>query len=737
MHHKTCRQAPLGAALRAAASIALVVVLLASAGAKALSSGRAYELVSPPDKSGGDVMAFAGQTRSALDGNAIGFVSLRGFGDVAGTGVTVDYLAERSAEASPGSNGWATHALTPPQDTNSVRSLGAGSQAGYVGGFSTDLQQGVFYATSPVGSSPYVEDVPNLYLRTDLRTPGAGAYSLVTACPLCGETGSSLAALPGTPATARFLLPRLADASSDFRHVIFESAFNLTADAPPQPPLCLSSFFAAPAFCHLRLYDWDHGALRLAGILPDGSAADVSIAGQGARNDHLTTHTISDGSDGHSRIFFTEPTDASGNVNGFAGAIAGNLFVRVDNTTTAQLNASERTSGDDAYAPATFLDATPDGRRAYFMTAQALTDDAPVDTDQKIYMYDTTKPASAPDKLTLLNVDSEPQDGADARGLVGTSRDGRYVYMIVIGQLVRGGPLGDAHLYLWHDGAISEVSHLGNGDTLFENMTSAPAWELELRQARVSPDGKHLLFIDLSAPPRYDPATCGTFGCRELYVYSADTGRVVCASCDPGGAPPTSHVTDVAVGEAGVTWHETHAMSDDGRYVFFNTADALVPEDVNHQRDAYEYDTTTGRVSLLSSGVSPSESVFLDASADGRNAFFVTRDQLVGWDRDDAYDLYDARVGGGFPEPPTAPPACAGEECQGSPSAGPSAPPVSTTGYRGAGNVRGVLRARRSRTCARGHATGRTRGKRRCVKSKRRRHHRASAKRAGSARRAA
>ena len=57
---------------------------------------------------------------------------------------------------------------------------------------------------------------------------------------------------------------------------------------------------------------------------------------------------------------------------------------------------------------------------------------------------------------------------------------------------------------------------------------------------------------------------------------------------------------------------------------------------------------------------------FVDASASGNDAFFLTREQLVGIDTDDQIDLYDARVGGGLaePEPATATAAVPGRRLQ-------------------------------------------------------------------------
>ena len=70
-----------------------------------------------------------------------------------------------------------------------------------------------------------------------------------------------------------------------------------------------------------------------------------------------------------------------------------------------------------------------------------------------------------------------------------------------------------------------------------------------------------------------------------------------------------------------------------------------------------------------------------DASANGDDAFFLTRQQLVGIDTDDSVDLYDARVGGGLASqnPPPPPPPCQGDDCQppATPQTGP--PPNGTT----------------------------------------------------------
>jgi hypothetical protein len=326
----------------------------------------------------------------------------------------------------------------------------------------------------------------------------------------------------------------------------------------------------------------------------------------------------------------------------------------------------------------------------FFTTSEALTDNAPTDGQTKLYMYDTTKPDTDSHNLTLLSVDSEPADGADVQGVMGASEDGHYVYFIAIGQLVAGLPGPGAGtgvdlfgVYLWHDGVVSYIGGIYVGDS--DENTPVDVQDNPI-ESRVTPDGKHLLFMStngagLTGYDQESEGACGSnlpgSGCQELYVYSADDGRLSCASCNPSGAPPVSNAstqTRAHGGGSSTTSVVSRALSDDGRRVFFTSGDALVPQDTNGKLDAYEYDVPSGTVHLLSSGSDPSDSYFMGASGNGDEAFILTRQRLVGWDTDNSYDLYDVRAGGGFPEPATAGSACVGGECRGPLSSPPGSP---------------------------------------------------------------
>jgi hypothetical protein len=678
-----------------AATVLLTIsVAISPAGATAsypgqgfLPDNRAWEMVTPPDKHGVDVPLEPSATRAAADGSAITFALSAGIGDVVGTGVTGDYLAERARNLNPGNSGWTTHAISPQQTPMPAVVVWDAFTPQYEGEFSADLNVGVYVAWSPLTEDSFTRLVPNLYRRADLRTPGAGSYESLTACPFCEQVNTPVPPRNGEIQAYR---PHYLAASPDLSVVLFESLQRLTTDTPPQPSGCtVEEGGGLP--CRSHLYESVDGSVLLAGVLPDGAAADMSVTGS-----LVGPHLVSDGSDGHRRVFFTQPTDAAGHtVSELTTAaqqkllketLVGKIFMRIDGATTEQVNLSERTDcgiaspGESpkvppactgatapvAVAPATYLAASVDGTRVFFESSQALTDDAPVNGEGKLYMYDASKPGSDPHNLTLISRDEEPTDGGSTSGMpfLGASADGRYVYFTSEGKLVKGqvGKAGGGRyfIYLWHDGTLTDV---GVSSARTSEMEDNVAIGAE-RQTRVTPDGRHLLF------PMLVPGTCDKNVCRQLNLYSADTNTVTCVSCDPNGGPTTAAASVLPEGHAAdqvatpLGWHESHPLSDDGHYVFFTTAQSPVPEDTNGVEDAYEYNAQSGEVHLLSSGESAKPSFFVEATHDGSDAFFGTREQLSGWDVDGAYDLYDARVGGGFPEPPPPPPSCQGDACQ-------------------------------------------------------------------------
>ena len=323
----------------------------------------------------------------------------------------------------------------------------------------------------------------------------------------------------------------------------------------------------------------------------------------------------------------------------------------------------------------------------------------------------------------------------DVINAIGASEDGHRLYFTASAQLVPGGPpVNESGIYHWQDADGTPggtLSFVGGVSASAATAINGEEGFARAQVGRVTPDGHHLLFQASTGEelaPEYehgqcdgeDPLVSSSASCAQVYVYRGESSTplkpdVVCASCNPSGAPGTAHAWLQRVADAGyaaVTTHLSHALSDDGRYAFFSTAEKLVPEDSNGLEDAYVYDTAAEEPRLLSSGESPSPSYFADASASGRDAFFLTYEQLSGWDTDTNNDVYDARAGGGLPEPPPAPPACQGDACQPAPNQLSDPTPASSS-FAGAGNQKQRARLR----CRKGQRKVKARkGKARCVK---------------------
>jgi hypothetical protein len=215
-----------------------------------------------------------------------------------------------------------------------------------------------------------------------------------------------------------------------------------------------------------------------------------------------------------------------------------------------------------------------------------------------------------------------------------------------------------------------------------------------------------------------------------VYLYDAAEHKLVCASCNPTGARPVGAEakeevlvndevwganTFLAANVPGFTPYANYAAVYQSRYLsnsgrlFFNSHEALAPQDVNGQWDVYEYElpeigscTTSnatfsprsaGCVNLISSGESAEESAFLDASENGDDVFFLSASKLVPQDAEASLSLYDAHVCGaeGVPCTPavTPPPPCTTEaSCKPSPEPQPSiyGAPASAT-FSGPGNI--------------------------------------------------
>jgi hypothetical protein len=386
-----------------------------------------------------------------------------------------------------------------------------------------------------------------------------------------------------------------------------------------------------------------------------------------------------------------------------------------------------------------FRGASADGSRALFMDCHHLTEDSTAVTTgagcsdsvngpcrfatcgsggheysytftgDDLYEYDFDRPVGQ--RLTDLTIDHNGGDplGANVQGVLGSSEDGSHLYFVADGDLAAGAVAGQPNLYLWHEGEpIKFIATLAPGDER--------DWRAGLaeRSAEVTPDGQAVVFQSTRALTGFDNdgprcvVTRSTVGvtytagaCSELYVYDAGSsgaGSLTCASCSPVGALPSED------GGYLPNWDESPAyqqrvISASGGRVFFDSPEALVEPAVNGLESVYEWEalgegtctaqaasSVTGGCTYLLSGVSNEPATFLDADVTGDNVFFTTRAQLIPEDKTQLVQVYDARVGGGFPHPSTA---CTGTGCQGVPPAPPTFATPSSVTFNGTGNFPG------------------------------------------------
>jgi hypothetical protein len=320
------------------------------------------------------------------------------------------------------------------------------------------------------------------------------------------------------------------------------------------------------------------------------------------------------------------------------------------------------------------LEETPDGSKVFFLDEKhgpGITPDSnAAENEPDLYEYNVTNK-----ELTDLTVDNT--EHADARGILGiggeNTEQGSYVYFVAGGifspEASQGGCLLEVNglttgegcnLYLRHGGTTTFIATLSpkdeQGASHFGDVFDWPV-SPHSRTAEVSPNGRYVVYGNIALTGQYA-------GEPEILRYDAGAAEkheqsIVCVSCSPpsatvqGGAQvPRSSLAEINGAD------RQRDILNDGR-VLFNTNATLVPQDVNHQADVYEWEN--GAPHLISAGTSEAgSSVFADASTNGNDIFFTTGQSLVPQDEDEISDVYDARENGGFPPPPK--PTCANTE---------------------------------------------------------------------------
>jgi len=649
--------------------------------------GRGYELVSSGDTNSADlvgprntrglVINYPVQIKaSSPTGEAATYTSWTSFGEAEGAPATSQYLSRRTA------GGWVTENVSP-------------------GGF-----------------QPKIQIPPYIGFSADLRF-GAAQATKTPLAPGCPAGPESLYLHESDTHSNRCLTPEHANTTGEFGY-----CFNYAGASEDGSRVFFQStapYAGAPTGSGVSLYEFHEGQIHVVSVLPNKTepATPAANTAFGARNSEecqngqtILHNAIS--ADGTKAIWTYVPNSGTSQ-----------LLDRVGGEETVQLDKSQggASSGEGLYWAA-----SKNGQVVYFTSPRRLLKNVKAEPGHEdLYRYDFS--AEAP--LTDVTFDSAEPASGDVQGVLGASEDGRVVYYVSAAALTGSeenefgerAEAGKNNLYRYDAGEgenrfIAQLSKEDKRD-----------WETQPTEltARVTPDGQHLAFLSVETKNltegHYDNTLAATEGkfegkkqcqlailsddiftgsnaCPEAFVYDASSGKLACASCNPAGSRPlgpTLFPSWSSMSEG------PRVISDNGQRVFFESFDRISGEDENASRDVYEfelpgsgsctvanpsYDSSAGGCHfLISSGRSPDESYLIDASANGRDAFFSTREELVGWDSNEHYDVYDYREGGGFPEPPVPVPPCDGEAgCKPPPSSPPAAPAPATPSFNGPGN---------------------------------------------------
>jgi hypothetical protein len=688
---------------------------------------RAYEQASPVDKGGLGAEGFIDYFAAADDGSGATFFSNGGTGIPASGGAHQEFvtmLSSRNGES------WTMQRLLAPEATGQTGTyLGASADLRYaliescLTGIGAGTGCGLFLEDT--AGQTFTEIVPRELNQLQAPRYGFGSYAYDSI-------------------------------SADGSRVFFETKAQITPDA---------------AAGKGNLYMWDRasGAVSLVGVLPGatpkapsggsfggayewaGSGVNLNAGGSLAGLYVEAIHAISEEGD---KAYFT----AGGN---------GQIYLRRNltgpNPSTLQVSAPEAGVTDpNGTKPAVFLEATPDGSRAFFFSSQKLTKDAttgPLDKGADLYRYDAATKA-------LVDVTPDPAgtnpDGAGVLGLLGASRDGTSGYFAAEGVLAAGASAGANNIYRFEeesDGGFSYAFVATTDDRRNWSPTSSgrvvqPEGSEFFKNSRVTPDARTLVFSATSATSRGCEIS-RTALCRELFMYSVDHGGPFCVSCNPTGDKSFGDATLSTVDlnaylppRGFIEQRLTRNLTADGTRLFFQSPDPLVAGDTNASEGCTYYSTTGGTkqpdcvdvyeweapgspggscksaevnggcLYLLSTGKSKDPSNFIDMSADGRDVFIATASQLVPVDRDELFDVYDVGVGRGLvaQQAVPGPPCASGEACQGAGSGSSADPSPGTATFQGSGNSKAG--GSKHKRC------GKKGAHKSCGKSKKGKHHR-------------
>jgi hypothetical protein len=256
-------------------------------------------------------------------------------------------------------------------------------------------------------------------------------------------------------------------------------------------------------------------------------------------------------------------------------------------------------------------------------------------------------------------------------------------------------------LYRYADGTLSFIAFVGGG-----------------REGFVSAEGRYYYFEaeGIAALPGGN-FNAGEIELTQVYRYDGVENVLQCISCSSPSEPRAKGAAFFGAGDPSLPTEDgvpnDLVASANGDFVFFVTAAALVPQDLDGEvppqvnangeehesfknsvsSDVYEWrkdgvdgcGRAQGCLALITSGTGGLLNMRLGTDESGDDVFIYTDSSLVPEDNDTAGDIYDARIDGGE-QSPVRPLECEGDACS-----TPASPPIDSTPasltFTGPGNL--------------------------------------------------
>jgi hypothetical protein len=654
---------------------------------------RVFEMVSPLYKGGYGVLLLEGV---ALNGESVAFYSPGVFNESpASVGNSFDhvrYIARRVTE-----KGWTIQPLTPPPALSSNLNGSAD--------LSPTLETAMSNALFENLEEPIQEDNRTEFLVHMTATADVSSAWL----PVGGKVLETESKEP------TILLYQ--GGSADFCHVLF-------ANVRERDELLVSQALLPAARGAIEpLYELNGGchgepiALRVVGVDNEGEEGKVispaCIPDLGILDYTNAPSALFAIADGGSEVFFTTCITNDPRRHQLFLRLAGTRTLEVSKpieecSSIPCIGASERANAD-------FVGANEAGARVFF-TASLAAGQPPLvpgdlDRSTNLYMADIGCPEGNPEcaaseKIvsSIEQVSHDPAVGgaAEVQGVVRLAPDGSRAYFVAHGVLGEGANAqgvaptkGADNLYVYERGVRYPTGHIAfvgdlcsrfalsggvedvhcpnqsGSDTGGEVPKALLTGSPEAQTARV--DGRYLVFSTYAQLVPGDTDTA-----KDVYRYDAETGELDRVSDGESGydANGNNSSFDATITNAdgnGEVKHQyeldSRAISEDGSRIVFSSAGALSPGAINNLPNVYEWHEEAGEmeghVSIVSDGSSETPDGHAVISPSGRDVFFTTSQGLVQQDTDGAPDVYDARIGGGFPQQPAPRQQCSSDACQG------------------------------------------------------------------------